>query len=119
MSIGPIIGIVLGSLLVLVALIALVFCVRKAKKKDTGARPSVGSVPIGIEKGRYFFFFPFIYHAFNIVYYVFNVLIFILFFLMETLYHRFNLIFLKLIEMREFLFLFTLLLFCGIYATLF
>lgn len=50
LAIGPIIGIVLGSLLVLVALIALVFCVRKAKKKGTGARPSVGSVPVVTEK---------------------------------------------------------------------
>ncbi|KAJ9689789.1 hypothetical protein PVL29_012457 [Vitis rotundifolia] len=50
LGIGPIIGIILGSLLVLVALIALVFCVRKAKKKGTGARPSVGSVPVVTEK---------------------------------------------------------------------
>ena len=66
MAIGPIIGIVLGSLLVLVALIALVFCVRKAKKKGTGARPSVGSVPVVTEKGRYFLFFSFVPHAFNV-----------------------------------------------------
>ncbi|RVW45988.1 Protein STRUBBELIG-receptor family 8 [Vitis vinifera] len=55
LAIGPIIGIVLGSLLVLVALIALVFCVRKAKKKGTGARPSVGSVPVVTEKGKHSF----------------------------------------------------------------
>lgn len=58
LAIGPIIGIVLGSLLVLLALIALVYCVRKAKRKETGARPSVESVPIGTEKGRYSLFFP-------------------------------------------------------------
>ncbi|XP_027185841.1 protein STRUBBELIG-RECEPTOR FAMILY 8 [Coffea eugenioides] len=42
---GPIVGIVLGSSVVaFLALIALVFCLRKGKKKEIAARPSSGSL---------------------------------------------------------------------------
>lgn len=42
---GPLVGIVLGSSVVaFLALIALVFCLRKAKRKEVATRPSTGSV---------------------------------------------------------------------------
>ncbi|WJX22860.1 Protein STRUBBELIG-REPTOR FAMILY 8 [Trifolium repens] len=48
-SAGAIVGIVLGSVLVFsVILVALVFCIRKLKGKEKGARTSNGSVPPGI-----------------------------------------------------------------------
>lgn len=44
---GPVIGIVLGSSVVaFTALIALVFCLRKAKRKEIATRPSTGSLSV-------------------------------------------------------------------------
>lgn len=51
LKIGPILGIILGSILViLVALVALVFWIRKGKRKKTSPRASSGSLPVGTEK---------------------------------------------------------------------
>lgn len=48
-STGAIVGIVLGSALVVsIILVALVFCIRKLKAKEKGARTSSGSLPPGI-----------------------------------------------------------------------
>lgn len=45
LKVGPVVGIVLGSSVVaFLALIALVFCLRKAKRKEVATRPSTGSV---------------------------------------------------------------------------
>lgn len=50
---GAIIGIVLGSLFVLaLALLALVFCIRKGKKKGSGARASTGSTSVSTGQGN-------------------------------------------------------------------
>jgi hypothetical protein len=55
-SAGAIVGIVLGSVLVFsVILVALVFCIRKLKGKEKGARTSNGSVPPGIINGEFLF----------------------------------------------------------------
>ncbi|CAK9182220.1 unnamed protein product [Ilex paraguariensis] len=44
---GPLIGIILGSsLVVLFSLLALVFCLRKGKRKELAPRPSAGSLPV-------------------------------------------------------------------------
>ncbi|XVE51059.1 hypothetical protein DITRI_Ditri02bG0008200 [Diplodiscus trichospermus] len=52
-SAGLIVGIVLGSLLlVVVALIALVFCIRKNKRKVSGAKASRGSLSVGSNDGH-------------------------------------------------------------------
>ncbi|XWS18170.1 hypothetical protein CRYUN_Cryun32bG0019400 [Craigia yunnanensis] len=50
-SAGLIVAIVLGSLL-LVALLALVFCIRKNKRKVSGARASRGSLSVGSNDGH-------------------------------------------------------------------
>ncbi|KAK9267718.1 hypothetical protein L1049_010151 [Liquidambar formosana] len=51
LTVGAIIGIVLGSLfLLLFALLALVLCIRKGKKKESGARASTGSLSVGTDK---------------------------------------------------------------------
>ncbi|KAM3285445.1 protein STRUBBELIG-RECEPTOR FAMILY 8 [Capsicum chacoense] len=48
---GAIIGIALGSSFVIVfALAALVFCIRRGKDKEIAARPSTGSLPVGTDK---------------------------------------------------------------------
>ncbi|KAL5097432.1 hypothetical protein RYX36_001759 [Vicia faba] len=48
-SVGAIVGIVLGSVLVCsILLVALVFCIRKLKGKEKGPRTSNGSLPPGI-----------------------------------------------------------------------
>lgn len=53
---GAIVGIVLGSVLVSsVVLVAIVFCIRKLKGKEKGARTSNGSLPPGIINGEFFF----------------------------------------------------------------
>ncbi|XWS15538.1 hypothetical protein CRYUN_Cryun34aG0008600 [Craigia yunnanensis] len=52
-SAGLIVGIVLGSvLLVVLALLALVFCIRKKKRKVRGARASRGSLSVGSNDGH-------------------------------------------------------------------
>ncbi|KAF3651622.1 Protein STRUBBELIG-RECEPTOR FAMILY 6 [Capsicum chinense] len=48
---GAIIGIALGSsFVILFALAALVFCIRRGKDKEIAARPSTGSLPVGTDK---------------------------------------------------------------------
>ncbi|GFQ02876.1 protein strubbelig-receptor family 8, partial [Phtheirospermum japonicum] len=45
---GPIVGIVIGSVItVIFLLLVLVFCLRRGNKKEIAARPSTGSLPIG------------------------------------------------------------------------
>ncbi|XWS19371.1 hypothetical protein CRYUN_Cryun31cG0009900 [Craigia yunnanensis] len=52
-SAGFIVGIVLGSLLLVVlALLALVFCIRKNKRKESGARASRESLSVGSNDGH-------------------------------------------------------------------
>jgi Ca2+/Na+ antiporter len=49
------VGIILGSIfIVLVLLLVLAFCIRK-KKKDTGARTPRGSLSVGTNNGRFSF----------------------------------------------------------------
>ncbi|KAK3021938.1 hypothetical protein RJ639_046137 [Escallonia herrerae] len=52
LAVGPIIGIIAGSLLVaLLALLVLVLCLRKGKKKESSAKTSIGSLPVTTDKG--------------------------------------------------------------------
>lgn len=51
---GAVVGIVLGSVLVAAfVLLALVFCIRKLKGKEKGARTSSGRLPPGIINGEF------------------------------------------------------------------
>lgn len=56
LTVGPIIGISLGSLgVVLFAMLVVVFCLRKGKKKEpAAAKTSAGSLPVSTEKGMSF-----------------------------------------------------------------
>ncbi|XP_075666842.1 protein STRUBBELIG-RECEPTOR FAMILY 8 isoform X1 [Castanea sativa] len=47
LSVGAIVGIILGSVFVALVVLLLVFCIRKNKKKDTGARTPKGSLSVG------------------------------------------------------------------------
>jgi len=75
---GAIVGIVLGSVLVSsVVLVAIVFCIRKLKGKEKGARTSNGSLPPGIINGEFFFssFFFFFQIYYMIMSFCFSVLL--------------------------------------------
>ncbi|KAK2992196.1 hypothetical protein RJ640_005683 [Escallonia rubra] len=51
LTVGPVIGIIAGSLLVaLLALLVLVLCLRKGKKKESSAKTSIGSLPVTTDK---------------------------------------------------------------------
>ncbi|KAK3016793.1 hypothetical protein RJ639_006059, partial [Escallonia herrerae] len=51
LTVGPIVGITAGSLLVaLLALLLLVLCLRKGKKKESSAKTSIGSLPVTTDK---------------------------------------------------------------------
>ena len=59
MSVGAIVGIILGSVfLFFIALLAVVFCIRKKKRKDGGAIVFQGSRSAGTTDSR----FPFVFH---------------------------------------------------------
>lgn len=55
-TIGAIVGIILGSIVIaLVLLLALAFCIRKRKRKDTGARTPRSRLSVEKNNGRFSF----------------------------------------------------------------